>query len=72
MPSGPQPSTTTVSPPRIASSSPCVTAIGSVSTATSSGTSSGTRKSVDPGSRCIRSAQPPQRPGGRDSVSELP
>ena len=72
-PSGPTPSTATVYPDGlapcrpsrvIAVSTPCVTAITSVSTATSSGSSSGTRNSRLRGSRYRYSAQPPSRYGG--------
>ena len=76
-PSGPTPYTTTDSPKatpltRLAVSAPCVTAITSVSTASSSGSSPGTRKTGVPGSRNMSSAQPPKSEGGRDTSSELP
>ncbi len=76
IPSGPMPYTTTVSAKvsfnRRARSKPWVTAIGSVSTATWSGSSSGTRKSWVPGSRYMYSLQPPNRPGARLQFRLLP
>ena len=72
-PSGPTPITATDSPNALppqpafnmrARSNPCVTAMTSVSAATSSGSPSGTRNSGVPGSRYMYSAQPPKRWGG--------
>ena len=71
-PSGPTPSTSTVSPKLRALSRPLVTAITSVSAAICDGSSSGTRKRRVPGSRYMRSDQPPKRWGGSAQLSEFP
>ena len=82
MPSGPTPSTTTVSSNRndslgtaencFARSNPTVTAMTSVSTATSSGRSSGTRTRKLPGTTYRYSDQPPNRCGGSAAVMLFP
>ena len=82
IPSGPTPSTTTVSSNRngsegtadicLARSRPTVTAITSVSTATSEGSSSGTRMRKLPGTTYRYSAQPPNRWGGFAALMLLP